>query len=47
MYNPPLFREDRPDILHAILREARLAILVSTGADGVPEATHLPLQFAA
>jgi transcriptional regulator len=47
MYNPPLFREDRPEILHAILREARLAILVSAGADGVPEATHLPLQFAA
>ena len=47
MYNPPLFREDRPEILHAILREARLAILVSAGADGVPEATHVPLQFVA
>lgn len=47
MYNPSLFREDRPEILHAILREARLAILVSAGADGVPEATHVPLQLAA
>lgn len=47
MYNPPLFREDRPEILQAIIREARLAILVSAGTDGVPEATHLPLQFVA
>jgi transcriptional regulator len=47
MYNPPLFREERPEILHAIIREARLAILISAGADGVPEATHLPLQFVA
>ena len=46
MYNPPLFREERPEILHAIIQEARLAILVSASADGVPEATHLPLQLA-
>ena len=47
MYNPPLFSEERPEILHAIIREARLAILVSAGPDGVPEATHLPLHFIA
>jgi transcriptional regulator len=43
MYNPPAFREDRPDILHALIRQARLALLVSNGADGLPETTHLPL----
>jgi hypothetical protein len=34
MYNPPAFREDRPEILHAILREARLAILAGGGKAG-------------
>ena len=43
MYNPPAFREDRPDILHGLIRSARLALLVSNGADGVPDVTHLPL----
>jgi len=43
MYNPPHFREDRPDELARLIREARLALLVSQGADGVPDATHLPM----
>jgi transcriptional regulator len=44
MYNPPAFREDRPEVLHGIMRAARLALLVSAAADGgAPEATHLPL----
>ena len=44
MYNPPAFREDRPEALHGILRAARLALLVSAAPDGgAPEATHLPL----
>jgi transcriptional regulator len=43
MYNPPAFREDRPDILNGLIRSARLALLVSNGADGVPDVTHLPL----
>lgn len=44
MYNPPAFREDRPEVLHAIMRAARLALVVSAAPDGgVPEATHLPL----
>lgn len=47
MYNPPAFREDRPDILHALIRQARLALLVSNGAAGVPEMTHLPLVLDA
>ncbi|MCO6418237.1 FMN-binding negative transcriptional regulator [Siccirubricoccus sp. KC 17139] len=47
MYTPPAFREDRPEILHALIREARLALLVSNGAGGVPDVTHLPLTLDA
>jgi len=44
MYNPPAFREDRPEVLREIVRAARLALLVSAAADGgAPDATHLPL----
>ncbi|MEO3474914.1 FMN-binding negative transcriptional regulator [Roseomonas sp. CAU 1739] len=46
MYNPPAFREDRPDVLGEIIRAARLALLVSAAADGgVPDATHLPMTL--
>lgn len=47
MYNPAAFREDRPDILHGLIRQARLALLVSNGAGGVPDITHLPLTLDA
>jgi transcriptional regulator len=47
MYNPPAFREDRPEILHALIRQARLALLVSNGSGGVPDVTHLPLTLDA
>ncbi len=43
LYDPPAFREDRPEILHGLIRQARLALLVSNGPDGVPDITHLPL----
>lgn len=44
MYTPPAFREDDPAVLHAVMRAARLAVLVSAAPDGgAPEATHLPL----
>ncbi|BDG70838.1 FMN-binding negative transcriptional regulator [Roseomonas fluvialis] len=44
MYTPAAFREDDPAILHAVMRAARLALLVSAAPDGgAPEATHLPL----
>ena len=47
MYNPPAFRETRPELLHGLIRAARLALLVSAPRDGgVPEATHLPLVLA-
>ncbi len=49
MYNPPAFREDRPEALRALVESARLALLVSNGpgdGGGVPEASHLPLFLA-
>ena len=42
MYIPAPFREDRLDVLHAVMREFSFATLVTTGAAG-PIATHLPL----
>lgn len=45
MYNPAAFREDRPEILHSLIRQARLALLVSNGVGGVPDITHLPLTL--
>ena len=42
MYTPPSFREERPDVLRAVMAANPFATLVSTGAAG-PEATHLPL----
>lgn len=42
MYTPPAFREDDPAELRAIMREARLATLVTATADGLV-ATPLPL----
>jgi transcriptional regulator len=43
LYQPPAFREERPEILRGLIRAARLAMLVSNGPDGVPDITHLPL----
>jgi transcriptional regulator len=42
VYLPPAFREDRLDVLHAIIREAGLATLV-TLTDGGLVASHVPL----
>ena len=42
MYVPPAFREDRIEILHAAIREAGLATLVSLGTDGLV-ASHVPM----
>jgi len=43
LYQPPAFREERPEVLRDLIRSARLATLVSNGPDGVPDVTHLPL----
>ena len=43
LYQPAAFKEARPEILHPLIREARLAALISNGAEGLPDITHLPL----
>jgi transcriptional regulator len=43
LYQPPAFREERPEVLRGLIRSARLGMLVSNGPDGVPDVTHLPL----
>ncbi len=45
LYQPPAFQEDRPEILHALIRAARLALLASHGEAGLPDLTHLPLHL--
>ena len=42
MYTPPAFREDDPDEIYTIMREARLATLVTATVEGLI-ATPLPL----
>jgi transcriptional regulator len=42
MYQPPAFREERIDILHALMRAHPFATLIISAASGI-EANHLPL----
>ena len=42
MYVPPLFKEDRIDVLHAEIRRTGLATLVTLGTDGLI-ASHVPM----
>ncbi|MSO89998.1 MAG: FMN-binding negative transcriptional regulator [Acetobacteraceae bacterium] len=42
MYNPPGFREERTEVLHTAIRSVGLAILVTTGPDGLM-ASHIPM----
>lgn len=44
VYNPPLFKEERPEVVLRLMRAARLCLLVSNGTGGVPDISHLPLQ---
>lgn len=41
MYQPPLFRETRPEVLHELVRAHPLGLLVSVGSDG-PVADLMP-----
>jgi len=41
MYQPPHFREERLDVLHALVRAHPLGLLISNGADG-PVANPVP-----
>jgi transcriptional regulator len=45
MYLPDAFREERPEILHEIIRRHSFATLVSRGADGALTASQLPFLF--
>jgi transcriptional regulator len=42
MYNPPYFQEQRPEVLHQLMREHSLAALVTLGPGGLI-ANHVPL----
>ena len=42
MYNPPHFQEQRPEVLHQLMREHSLAALVTLGPEGLI-ANHVPL----
>src|SRR4051812_20940703 len=47
MYVPSHFREDRPEVLHEIVRRYSFATLVSHDVDGALIASHLPFLFDA
>lgn len=44
MYQPPHFREDRTEVLHAMMREHCFATLVTLGPGGL-NANHLPMEI--
>jgi transcriptional regulator len=41
MYTPPHFKEERPEALHAFIRQHAFGLLISPGPQGM-EATHVP-----
>ncbi len=47
LYQPAAFKEARPEVLHPLIRSARLATLISNGPEGLPDITHLPLVLEA
>ena len=47
MYQPPLFREDRLDVLHGLMRAHPFGLIVSVGEDGEPVANAIPLLLDA
>ena len=44
MYLPNNFKQERPELLHALMRARPLATLVTTGKSGLT-ADHLPVEF--
>ena len=42
LYNPPAFRVEDRDILHDHVEQAKLATLITNGAEG-PLVSHVPL----
>lgn len=47
MYTPKTFQETDRDTLFQFVRENSFALLITTGDDGVPVATHLPIELLA
>lgn len=45
MYAPKLNQETDPEVLHQFIRDNSFALLVSTGENGIPLATHLPIEL--
>ena len=43
MYQPPHHREERPDVLHGLIRAHPLGMVISVSPDGEPEANVIPL----
>ena len=44
MYNPPQFKEDRPEVLHSLIQQYPLAAVVASTSNGL-QAHHIPLVF--
>lgn len=47
MYQPPLFKEERLDVLHGLIRAHPFGLIISVGADGEPVANAIPLLLDA
>jgi transcriptional regulator len=45
MYIPNMFQETDREALFQFIRDHSFALLVTTGNDGVPVATHLPIEL--
>jgi transcriptional regulator len=43
MYQPPLFREERLEVLHGLIRTHPFGLIISVGPDGEPVANAIPL----
>ena len=43
MYQPPLFKEDRLDVMHGLIRTHPFGLVISVDSDGIPIANPLPL----
>jgi transcriptional regulator len=47
MYQPPLFKEERLDVLHGLMRTHPFGLIISVGADSEPVADAIPLLLDA
>jgi transcriptional regulator len=47
MYQPPLFREERLEVLHGLMRAHPFGLIISVGPDGEPVANAIPLLLDA